>query len=127
MNLISYLIPMIGNFSIQYNFQSLSVAMLLLDSTVCTSNDDNCRNGHQALWVGPVVKGIIFLGCMIGQLTMGYAGDVLGISEAMTLTMLISIIGALGSALLTLGEPTEVFVLMAVCRLVLGIGIGEYL
>ena len=123
-NMVAYLIHMIGNFAIQYNFQSLSVAMLILDSTVCTSDDDNCRNGHQALWVAPLVKGIIFLGCMIGQLTMGYAGDVLGISEAMTLTMLISIVGALGSALFSLGEPTELFILLAIFRLILGIGVG---
>ena len=34
---ISYTITSIGNFSIQYNFQAISVALLIMSSSLCTS------------------------------------------------------------------------------------------
>ena len=40
----------ISNFSVQYNFQSIAIALLVMSSSVCTSNDEDCRDGEQAEW-----------------------------------------------------------------------------
>jgi hypothetical protein len=41
----------------------------------------NCKAGHQESWVVGTSSAVIFVGAVIGQLSMGYLGDVLGRSE----------------------------------------------
>jgi hypothetical protein len=49
--LISSIITATSNFSVQYNFQSISIALLVMSASECTSNDDSCKSGEQAEWV----------------------------------------------------------------------------
>ena len=49
-SLVSKINTSISNFSVQYNFQSISAALLIMSASVCTSDDANCRDGHQAEW-----------------------------------------------------------------------------
>jgi MFS family permease len=55
---------------------------------------------------------------------MGYAGDVLGRTKAMTLTLSLVVFGALFSAVASYGTPTEVYITIIVARFILGIGVG---
>ena len=55
---------------------------------------------------------------------MGLAGDVLGRRRAMLLTNSFSIFGAFGTALFTWGSPSTMYTIMAVCRFLLGVGVG---
>ena len=55
---------------------------------------------------------------------MGYAGDVLGRNMAMTLTLSLVVFGALCSAAISYGAPTEVYITIIIARFILGIGVG---
>lgn len=55
---------------------------------------------------------------------MGYAGDMLGRNAAMTFTLTLVAIGAVGSAAFSWGDPTVVYAVIIVCRFFLGIGVG---
>ena len=45
--LISHCITSMSNFSVQYNFQAISVALLIMTEVVCTADDDKCKSGEQ--------------------------------------------------------------------------------
>jgi hypothetical protein len=48
--ILSKIITSVGNFSVQYNFQAISVALILMSSTVCTLHDDDkCDTGKQVM------------------------------------------------------------------------------
>ena len=53
-----------------------------------------------------------------------YAGDAIGRRRAMALTNLLTVLGALGSALLTWGDAATVYSVLMACRFVLGVGVG---
>ena len=116
--------PAVGNFSVQYNFQSISVVLLVMSASVCTTDDDSCRAGEQAAWVHSASTSTVFLGAITGQLTMGYAGDVFGRNAAMTLTLSLVAVSALLSAVLPLGDAPTVYIFIIVSRFILGIGVG---
>ena len=69
--MISTFITACGNFSVQYNFQSISIALLIMSAAQCTSNDDECREGEQASWVLSTASASVFVGAIMGQLTVG--------------------------------------------------------
>ena len=50
---------------------------------------------------------MIFVGCILGQFTMGYAGDLLGRSRALSLTLGLAVVGALGSSVAALVRGVE--------------------
>ncbi len=77
---LSLCITGMANFSTQYNFQSIAITFLIMSSSVCTSDDGNCKDGNQATWVDSFGSAAIFLGAIVGQLTMGWISDD-GISE----------------------------------------------
>ena len=81
--ILSTLSTGIGNFSVAYNFNSISIALIVMSSSVCTNNDDACNQGKQASWVSSTLAGIVFAGAIFGQLTMGYVGDVIGRGRAL--------------------------------------------
>ena len=140
-----------------------------------TRNDDDCREGNQASWVRSVssavclllsssfttrithlislqlsfyYKKVIFIGAIIGQLSMGFLGDFLSRNNAMACTLLIASISALLSAILPNGNASmticartfsqthslthsrhtyilaTVYAIIIVCRLFLGVGLG---
>lgn len=62
--------PAMGNFSIQYNFQSISVALIMMSAFECTSDDGNCKDGKQAGWVASTASAAVFAGAIVGQLTV---------------------------------------------------------
>jgi PHS family inorganic phosphate transporter-like MFS transporter len=123
--LVSGLITATGNFNVQYNFGAIAIALIVMSSVECTSaTAEDCRQGHQASWVNGTASATVFAGAIFGQLTMGYAGDIVGRNIAMTLTLSIAALGALLSALLPSGSPQSVYITIIVCRFILGIGLG---
>lgn len=60
----------ISNFSVQYNFQSISIALLVMSASVCTNTDSECKEGHQEGWVTSTASAVVFVGAIIGQLTV---------------------------------------------------------
>jgi PHS family inorganic phosphate transporter-like MFS transporter len=123
-NWLSPFITAISNFSVQYNFQAISVVLIVMSQTVCTASDADCKSGDQAAWVHGTATAGVFIGAIIGQLMMGYAGDVLGRTKAMTLTLSIATIAAALSAVAPQGSPDAIYSLIIVCRVFLGIGLG---
>jgi len=61
---------------------------------------------------------------MIGQLALGYAGDVLGRTRAMTLTLSMACLGAVLSALAPTGSASDVYIVIISFRFLLGVGLG---
>lgn len=59
-----------GNFSVQYNFQSISIALLIMSAAQCTIDDDACKGGEQAGWVFSTASASVFVGAIMGQLTV---------------------------------------------------------
>lgn len=114
----------ISNFSVQYNFQAISVVLTVMSTTVCTSSESDCKNGDQSAWVHGTATAGVFIGAIIGQLVMGYAGDVLGRTKAMTLTLMIATFSAALSAIAPQGDANSIYAVIIVCRVFLGIGLG---
>ena len=77
-----------------------------------------------------------FAGAILGQLTFGYIGDVIGRSKGLYLTQILSIIGAIGryafptdsaihsSAASFQWGPITPFIMVAFWRFILGVGVG---
>jgi PHS family inorganic phosphate transporter-like MFS transporter len=124
LDLLSPILTSVSNFSVQYNFQAISVALLLMSTSYCTSTDDDCRNGKQAPWVTGTASATVFIGAIIGQLYMGYLGDILGRSQALKVTLALACTGAALSAIIPNGNPTSIYAIIIVCRFVLGVGVG---
>lgn len=109
----------------QYNFQSIAIALILMSVQQCTLDDDSeCKEGEQAVWVRSTATATVFVGAMTGQLVMGSAGDVLGRTAAMTLTLSMVVIGAVLSAAAAYGPATAVYLVVIIARFILGIGVG---
>lgn len=123
-SLLSSLITKIGNFSVQYNYQALSIALVVMSVVKCTSTDDNCREGEQEEWVHSTSTATVFVGSITGQLTMGFAGDIFGRDAAMGLTLSIAAFSALLSSIATMGTATDTYAGIIVFRFFLGIGLG---
>jgi PHS family inorganic phosphate transporter-like MFS transporter len=124
LNSISKIITSLGNFSVQYNFQSISIALLVMSRIQCTTTDDECKQGLQETWVNSTTSAVIFIGAIIGQLVMGTAGDILGRDKAMSFTLCLAAIGALSSSIFSLGNADRVYIIITCCRFLLGIGLG---
>lgn len=71
-NLVSRFITAIGNFSIQYNFQAISVCLMIMSVEQCTSTEEMCKQGKQAHWVMGTAAATVFAGAILGQLTVSY-------------------------------------------------------
>lgn len=77
-SILSGIITKVGNFGVQMNYQAISVALIVMSADVCTREDkDECKEGEQASWVTSSATAVVFAGSIAGQLTMGYAGDIL--------------------------------------------------
>lgn len=123
-NSLSVIITALSNVSVQYNFTSISVALLMMSSTVCTTDSTDCNAGIQKEWVKTSATATIFIGAILGQLFMGFAGDKLGRDLAMVITVSLTSFGALLSSLFSIGSPSEIYILIIGFRFVLGIGAG---
>lgn len=121
---LSKFITGLSNFSVQYNFQAIAVALLLMTTAVCTTDDDKCKQGKQASWVASTASAVVFTGAIFGQLSMGYLGDLIGRNKAMTLTLLIAAISAMLSSAASQGSSDTIYVIIIVFRFLLGVGLG---
>ncbi len=121
---LSYLITSVSNFSVQYNFQAISIALLIMSKEVCTSTEEECSLGTQSSWVAGTASATVFAGAFFGQLTMGYLGDLIGRNKAMTITLSLSACAALCSAVIPFGSASSIYITIIICRFVLGIGLG---
>ena len=90
--------PSLANFCVQYNFQVIAIALEVA-----------ARVTHQQSWVATQNMSVIFIGCILGQFTMGYAGDLIGRSRALSLTLCIAAAGAVGSAAASWGTPAAIY------------------
>jgi PHS family inorganic phosphate transporter-like MFS transporter len=115
-----------SNFACQYNFQSIVSALVIMSATVCTMDDDNCRHGYQAEWVDSMSTAGVFLGAILGQMSMGFLGDYLNRSIALAITMAIAAFGAAMSALVSVQtkSPDAIYGTIIFFRFLLGIGAG---
>jgi PHS family inorganic phosphate transporter-like MFS transporter len=104
----------LANLAVQYNYTSIAVAVLLWDKIYSSVPS----------WSSSVLSSFVFLGSIVGMLTFGYLGDVLGRPTAMKLTLALMILGALGSAVLSWGGVYTCTLLVAIWRFLLGIGTG---
>lgn len=121
---LSYMITALGNFSVQYNFQAISIALLIMSKEVCTSTEAECSVGTQSSWVAGTASATVFAGAFFGQLTMGYLGDLIGRNKAMMITLSLSACSALCSAVIPFGSASSIYITIIICRFVLGIGLG---
>ena len=81
----SQLISTLSNVSIQYNFQSLICALMIMENQPASGGPSAYK---QSDTVESILKSLVFAGAITGQLTMGYAGDAWGRRNAMLLTNL---------------------------------------
>ncbi|KAG7389414.1 hypothetical protein PHYBOEH_007503 [Phytophthora boehmeriae] len=107
------LVSAIANLSTAYNLAVINYAMMMLDRTY--------PNSSPAL--RSTVDSCSLLGAIAGQLTFGYVGTVMGRRKGMIFTLLLSVLGAVASALLPWGTDS-VYHVLAICRFVLGVGVG---
>ena len=116
----------IANFGTQYNFQCIGAALVIMSASVCTSDDDNCRQGIQVDWVASMATAAIFLGAIVGQCTMGFLGDYLSRSIALAITMIIAAFSAMMSAVASNSStsPQGIYGSIIFFRFLLGIGVG---
>jgi PHS family inorganic phosphate transporter-like MFS transporter len=123
---LSPFITGLANFATQYNFQSIAAALVVMSSSICTSDDDNCRNGIQADWVASMSTAAVFLGAVVGQCSMGFLGDYLNRSVALGITMMIASFSAMMTAIASVqaNSPTSIYGTIIFFRFTLGIGVG---
>jgi len=121
---LSTSITAISNFSIQYNFQAISVALLIMTASVCSTSQEDCNKGDQASWVSGTANAAVFIGAIFGQLTMGYAGDVFGRSKALALTLGIVVFSAMLSSAAPSGSANSIYSTIIIFRFLLGVGAG---
>mmetsp|Transcript_4381 Transcript_4381/g.13700 ORF Transcript_4381/g.13700 Transcript_4381/m.13700 type:complete len:502 (-) Transcript_4381:477-1982(-) len=112
----SWLGPRIGNFSVQYNFQCIAIVLTIAERT---------SFGYpQRPWVDEQSKSSVFVGCILGQMIMGYFGDVIGRGPALGLTLSLAVVGALASAIFPWGQNESLYSIIVVCRFIIGFGLG---
>ncbi len=97
----------------QYNLAIINYALIMLRRTYPPASAE----------VTSTVVSCSLIGAITGQLTFGYVGDAIGRRKGMILTLLLSIFGALASAILPWGEDT-IYPILGVCRFILGLGVG---
>jgi len=115
----SNFVPSMGNFSIQYNFTSASFAVKFMTDTQYLGRPLYEEPG----WADKVTLSAVFVGAMIGMLTMGRLGDVIGRGRAMRCTLALAILGTCIPACAA-GSPDLTFAIVCVGRMILGVGVG---
>eukprot|EP01035_Chromulina_nebulosa_P018609 gene18609-24338_t len=90
----------------------------------CTLDDTDCKSGEQAAWVHGSSSAVIFVGAIIGQLSMGYLGDIIGRNKALVFTLLIATLTAFLSAVAPTDDAYTVYSTIIAMRFFLGVGLG---
>lgn len=118
---------MMSNFSCQYNFGSITLALVIMSASECTETQSNCLKGKQQLWVHSATSAMVFIGAVVGQLSMGYLGDLLGRNRAFFGTMLLACLSAAFQAFSPpygSNDAKTVYSIIALFRFFLGLGLG---
>lgn len=95
-----------------------------MSATVCTLDDEECKEGHQADWVKSTASSAVFAGAICGQLLMGYVSDIIGRNAALVFTLSLVSISALLSAVASVGSASAIYTVIIVARFFLGFGAG---
>ena len=114
----------LANFAAQYNFQAIAICLQVMSASVCTIDDADCKTGEQAAWIAGSAEATIFIGAVVGQLSMGFLGDILTRNQALTVTLATSAFGAFLSAVAPAGDPNSIYGVIVLFRFILGIGLG---
>jgi MFS transporter, PHS family, inorganic phosphate transporter len=121
----SVYISAISNAAIQYNLSVIGIALYLMDSGKAPAAEGYVPPAYpRTSTQDSLLKSTVFIGAILGQSCMGYAGDALGRGRALILTNVFTFVGCLASALLTTGDVDTVYTIIIVSRLLVGIGIG---
>lgn len=113
-----------GNFAIQYNYTSASIASAFMLSHRDVTGEQVHPDYPEPAWAKEFLHSAVFVGSVLGMLVMGYLGDAIGIRRALIATNSLVVLGALGSAFLSWGAPSTVWLVITVSRFVLGVGAG---
>lgn len=110
---------MAGNFNIQYNFTSASIAVSILGS--------DAYLGYaiypEPRWSKDVSLAAVFFGAMLGMISLGRLGDMIGRQRAMRFTLALSVLGAAIPAVLGGGQNLA-YAILILGRFLLGVGVG---
>jgi MFS transporter, PHS family, inorganic phosphate transporter len=124
-------LSMLSNFSTAYNVICISLALQMIQHVSWNENDDPMYT------ISPkdesICSSALIAGMILGQLTLGTLGDVLGRHRAMSVVMLLQIVASFGSAFsypmrITIGNSMiiqwSIFEVLAAWRFLLGLGCG---
>eukprot|EP01040_Poterioochromonas_malhamensis_P013132 gene13132-14415_t len=121
---LSTIITAVANFSTQYNFQSISVVLLMMSTNECTATPHSCEEGDQAVWVQSTTSAAVFVGSIVGQLTLGYLGDLFSRNFALCWTLVLAGFSAILCAVASTGSAESTYSVIIVFRFLLGVGLG---
>ncbi|CAH0480451.1 unnamed protein product [Peronospora belbahrii] len=107
------MVSAIANLSTAYNLAVINYALMMLQRSYPDSSPE----------LRSTVDSCSLVGAIVGQLAFGYVGSVMGRRKGMIFTLLLSILGAVASAILPWGNKS-VYHILAACRFVLGVGVG---
>ncbi|CAI5702159.1 unnamed protein product [Peronospora effusa] len=107
------MVSAIANLSTAYNLAVINYALMMLQRSYPDSSPE----------LRSIVDSCSLVGAIVGQLTFGYVGSVMGRRKGMIFTLLLSILGAAASAILPWGNDS-VYYILAACRFMLGVGVG---
>ena len=108
-----------ASFTVQYNFQSLSVAVLFLTSA---QGGAGAPDYPQPAWAKQALLGITFAACAAGMVGLGALGDLAGRRAGLLTSLWAVLAGALASALVP-ASPSP-YLGLALARALLGAGVG---
>jgi MFS transporter, PHS family, inorganic phosphate transporter len=107
-------LSMLSNVSTAYNVVNVSLSLQIMKHvyTFATPSDSS------------ICSSALIAGMIVGQLTLGALGDVLGRHRAMAFVMLLQVVSAFGSAFSADMYGFSVFQVLASWRFLLGLGCG---
>jgi MFS transporter, PHS family, inorganic phosphate transporter len=124
-------LSMLSNFSTAYNVICISLALQMILHVARNESDDRMYA------ISPkdesICSSALIAGMILGQLTLGTLGDVLGRHRAMSVVMLLQIVASFGSAFsypirISIGDSMSfqwsIFEVLAAWRFLLGLGCG---
>lgn len=108
-----------ASFTVQYSFNSLSVAVLLLTSSRGNSGPPDFP---EPTWAKQALLGVTFAFCAVGMVGLGVLGDLAGRRIGLLTSLWTVLAGALASSLVP-ASPSP-YLGLALARALLGIGVG---
>jgi len=113
----------VANFGTQYNLGCLSIGISTITTETIPPLGGMEYKIVEPYWAKDVMIAIIFIGCILGMVTMGLVGDFVGRDFGLKLTSFLSFSGIIASALFT-WEGYYFWEVLCVSRLLIGFGVG---